>query len=287
MADLTSALLDLLHELEEVDIKLIIGGGFGIYLRYREFQRTHPRTLLRELPEPRSTNDLDLFLKAELLVDPERVTALSRALNHLGYEAVEAAKYYQFMKRGPGPDVGNAGSVKIDILTGPQRVFEAMGLRTDARRVRPKSLAHLHAHPVNEALTLEERLTPLKLDGRLTGGEAASGEVFLPHPFTYLMMKLFAFRDCMNDTAKDHGRHHALDMYTIVALMTEEDWDSSVGMFAAHRGDPKIEEACGLIDKLFGSELDFGVLRLKENPYYRPEFQIADFLKALRDLFKR
>jgi hypothetical protein len=284
MADLTSALLDLLHELEDADIKLIVGGGFGIYLRYREFLRTHSRTLLRELPEPRSTNDLDLFLRAELLADPERVISLSRALDRLGYEAVEAARYYQFIKKGPGD--GNAGSVKIDILTGPQRIFDEMGLRADPRRVRPKSPAHLHAHPVNEALTLEERLTPIRVDGRLSTGEDAEGEIFLPHSFTFLMMKLFAFRDCMNDAAKDYGRHHAIDMYTIVGLMTEKDWDSSLAMYAEHRSDPKIEEACGLIDELFGSELDFGVLRLKENAYYRPEFQVADFIQALRDLFK-
>ena len=285
MADLTSALLDLLHELENTDIKLIVGGGFGIYLRYRESLRTHPRTLLKELPEPRSTNDLDLFLRTELLVDPARVVALSRALDRLGYKAIETAKYYQFMKKGPGG--ANAGSMKIDLLTGPEHVFDAMGLRTDPRRVRPASSAHLHAHPVNEALTLEEGLMPVRLDGRLSSGEEAKGEIFLPHLFTFLMMKLFAFRDCMNDAIKDYGRHHALDMYSVVALMTEEDWDSSVAMYAEHRGDPKIEEACGLIDKLFGSELDFGVLRLKESAYYRPEFQVEEFLKALRDLFKR
>jgi hypothetical protein len=284
MADLTSALLDLLHELEDTDIKLIVGGGFGIYLRHREFLRMHSRTLLRELPEPRSTNDLDLFLRAELLVDPERVMALSRALDRLGYEAVETARYYQFLKKGP--EGGSAGSMKIDILTGPERIFEAMGLRTDPRRVRPKSSAHLHAHPVNEALTLEEGLTSVRVDGRLSTGEVAEGEIFLPHSFTFLMMKLFAFRDCMNDAAKDYGRHHAIDMYTIVAMMTEVDWDSSVAMYVEHRSDPKIEEACGLIAKLFGSELDFGALRLKENAYYRPEFQVADFLQALRDLFK-
>jgi hypothetical protein len=284
MADLTGALLDLLHELEDTDIKLIVGGGFGIYLRYREFLKTQPRILLRELPEPRSTNDLDLFLRTELLVDPERVMALSRALDRLGYEAVETAKYYQFMKKGP--EGGNAGSMKIDFLTGPERAFEAMGLRTDPRRVRPKSSAHLHAHPVNEALTLEEHLMPVKVEGRLSTGRDAEGEIFLPHSFTFLMMKLFAFRDCMNDAAKDYGRHHALDMYTIVALMTEKEWDSSLTMYAEHRGDPKIVEACGLIAKLFGSELDFGVLRLKENAYYRPGFQVAEFLEALGDLFK-
>lgn len=31
--DLQTALLDLLHEVQGTDIKLIIGGGFGIYAR--------------------------------------------------------------------------------------------------------------------------------------------------------------------------------------------------------------------------------------------------------------
>lgn len=33
MPTLQTALLDLLYELRDTDIKLIIGGGFGIYLR--------------------------------------------------------------------------------------------------------------------------------------------------------------------------------------------------------------------------------------------------------------
>ena len=33
MPDLQKALLDLLHEVRGTDIKLIIGGGFGIYLK--------------------------------------------------------------------------------------------------------------------------------------------------------------------------------------------------------------------------------------------------------------
>jgi len=33
MPDLQTALLDLLHEVKSTDIKLIIGGGFGIFTR--------------------------------------------------------------------------------------------------------------------------------------------------------------------------------------------------------------------------------------------------------------
>ena len=33
---LTTALLDLSHELSGTDLRLIVGGGFGIYLKYRD-----------------------------------------------------------------------------------------------------------------------------------------------------------------------------------------------------------------------------------------------------------
>ena len=59
---LQTSLLDLLHEIKGTDIKPILGGGFGLYLKIDHVQRQGVRALLREWPEPRSTNDLDLFL---------------------------------------------------------------------------------------------------------------------------------------------------------------------------------------------------------------------------------
>ena len=76
--DLQTSLLDLLHEMEDTDIKLIIGGGFGIYLKTDLVQRLGIRTLLREWPEPRSTNDLDLFLRPELLIDSGKLNPCQR-----------------------------------------------------------------------------------------------------------------------------------------------------------------------------------------------------------------
>ena len=67
MPDLQTALLDLLHEVKGTDIKLIIGGGFGIYLKTNHVRRMGARTLLSEWFEPRSTKDLDLYLRPELL----------------------------------------------------------------------------------------------------------------------------------------------------------------------------------------------------------------------------
>ncbi len=57
MPDLQTALLDLLHEVKGTDIKLIIGGGFGTYLKTNYVRRMGVRTLLIEWPEPRSTNE--------------------------------------------------------------------------------------------------------------------------------------------------------------------------------------------------------------------------------------
>jgi len=34
---LTTALLDLCHEFGSTDLKLIVGGGFGIYLKYATY----------------------------------------------------------------------------------------------------------------------------------------------------------------------------------------------------------------------------------------------------------
>ena len=58
MSDLQTALLDLLHQVQGADVKLIIGGGFGIFLKTDHVRRLGIRTLLREWPEPRSTNQM-------------------------------------------------------------------------------------------------------------------------------------------------------------------------------------------------------------------------------------
>ncbi|MFZ2410064.1 MAG: hypothetical protein WAW23_00685 [Candidatus Methanoperedens sp.] len=279
MGSLTGALLDLLNELKETGIQLIIGGGFGIYLRYQEHLRVPRQTLLKEWPEPRSTNDLDLFLRTELILDSDRLKLLAEALKRLDYKVIETAKSYQFIKNSP------IGSFKIDILTGPKQVFKDKGLKVDDRRVHPKPSVDLHAHPVDEAITLEEQLLLVIIEEKKFDGTFLKGEVFLPHPFTFLMMKLFALRDNIENSEKDYGRHHALDLYTTIAMMSLQEWESSIDLFRNNRNQQKIVEARRLVYKLFDNENSKGILRLKENKYYRPEFEIPGFLKALKDLF--
>lgn len=283
IVDLQTSLLDLLHEIEGSEIKVIIGGGFGIYLKVVHVAQEGRRTLWREWPEPRSTNDLDLFLRPELLIESEKLTPLAEAIERLGYQAVAGAEKYQFVK--PGAGGADPGSVKIDILTGPQSRFKGTKVRADARRARPHPSIGIHAHPVDEALTLEEGLFPVVISGTLGSGEASTAEIFLPHPYTFLMMKLFAFRDRVADADKDFGRHHALDLYTILATTTEDEWAYALKLRDQNRDQPGVIEAGRLVSEHFSATDRLGIIRLKESPYYQPELRLDDFMSALQELF--
>ncbi len=281
--DLKTSLLDLLHAIDGSGIRLIIGGGFGLYLKMEHVRRSGMRTLLEEWPEPRSTNDLDLFLRAEILIESERSKALADALTRLGYHAVPGAENYQFTKAGPRGNT--AGNVKVDLLTGPQARFRNTPVKVDTRRARPKPSVGIHAHPVDEAITLEEGLLSLRITGRLRSGAAREYEVFIPHPYTFLMMKLFAFKDRFEDSNKEFGRYHALDLYSILATTSESEWREGLKMRDRYGTDPYVMEAGSLVAGYFSSLESLGILRLKESPYYRLHFQISDFISALRELF--
>ena len=281
--DLQTALLDLLHEVEGTEIRPIIGGGYGIYLRVEHVRRLDVRTLLREWPEPRSTNDLDLFLRPELLIHSAKLKPLAVAIDRLGYQVVVGAEKYQFIK--PGPEGIQAGSIKIDILTGPQSRFKGTKVKTDTRRARPHPSVGIHAHPVDETPTLEDGLLPVTLEGKLGSGEPWQAEIFMPHPYTFLMMKLFAFRDRLDDADKEFGRYHAMDLYTILATTSEMEWREALRFRDQGVEDPYIMEAGNLVSQHFSALGRLGMIRLRESRYYRPELQLAEFMSALQEVF--
>jgi hypothetical protein len=283
MIDLQTALLDLLQQVHGSEVRLIAGGGFGIYLKTDHVRKSGMRTLLDQWPEPRSTNDLDLFLRPELLIESTKLRPLASAIAELGYEIVPGAEKYQFAK--PGPSGADVGGIKIDILTGPQSRFQGTRVKADTRRARPKPSVGIHAHPVNEALTLEEGLLPIVLAGTLSLGEPWQSEIFLPHPYTYSMMKLFAFRDRHGDPNKEFGRYHALDLYTILATTTEEEWEYALQLRDQYKNEPPAKEAGKLVSAYFSSPERLGVIRMMESPYYRPELQNEDFMSALQEMF--
>jgi hypothetical protein len=278
---LRTALLDLLWELRNTGINLIIGGGYGIFLKTMHVREHNLRTLLAEKPEVRSTNDLDLFLRPELLILPGKLAPLSSAIEKFGYKVIETARNYQFIK----PDVTGKEGIKIDFLTGPQSSFAGTKVRSDDRRVRPNPSIGLHAHPVEEAPALEVGLLPITLSGSMSNGTDGEGEISIPHPYSFLLMKLFAFRDRIADESKEFSRYHALDIYSIIATTTEEEWNAFPD-FRRHFGNNiQVKEAVTIVEKYFSSLNQLGIIRMRESRYFQPELQIGDCISILRETF--
>jgi hypothetical protein len=282
MDQLTANLLDLLFELEGRNIPLMIGGGYGLFLKRRHLAVAGERTLLESLPPERATNDLDMFLRAELLSDLDRTREVREAIRRLGYVPVDEAKFLQW-KRGIVV-AGVPQEVKIDILVGPLGEFRKK-LKVSMPRVRPRGDIQFHAHAVEEAVLLEDHPLAVEVTGVRSTGEPYAGTVEVPEAFPYLMMKLHAFADRKADANKDLGRHHALDAYAIVGMMTEPEYERARRIGAEHSGNPNIERARAIVRDDFTTETGAGILRMREHRLFRPDFQMDQFRQVLLEIF--
>lgn len=283
---LEANLLDLLFELRDESISLIVGGGYGVYLKQEHIKSTAERTLLKALPSARSTNDIDIFLRTDLLADRERSVALAGALKKMGCESIGAAKYFQFARENKID--GEPWTVKFDLLTGPiDPSVDKTKLDVDPPRVRPagKKGVGLHGRLTDEALGIEQHPLAIDLSGKRTNGEAYTGQVQLPQPFTYALMKLHALKDRTGDSGKDYGRHHALDLYTIIGMATEGEWEVAKDLSKVHAGSRQIESARRIIRTHFAEKTSIGFVRLREHSEYREELQLDDFKHLLHELF--
>jgi hypothetical protein len=151
-------------------------------------------------------------------------------------------------------------------------------------RVRPKGTIEFHAHAVEEALFLEDQPVIHVVRGQLSSGEPYRSTVQLPHPFPYLMMKLNAFHDRKDDLSKDLGRRHALDLYAIVGMMTEAEYDRARELGARGSGE-HAAHAKAIVRGDFSDRTAIGILRLREHPLFRRDFQLDDFVLVLREIF--
>jgi len=240
---LVTALLDLVHELPTLPRPVLVGGGFGLYVKQRQLEeREDVATLIPgELwPPARTTEDVDLLLPTEVIVSVEHMRAIRAALDRLGYEPHVA--HFQFVKQTPH------GPVKIDLLTCDIQEQLADKVKVKQMRIRPKGDVRLHAYLTREALELGHSPSEYQLKGKRSDGSLAELSVFVPNSFTYLLMKLHAFRDRMDNEQKRLGSHHALDLYRIVAMMTRDEYDLVQELSKRHTSSPPVETACKLVN---------------------------------------
>ena len=171
---LRAVLLDLLDELEVSDVRLMLGGGYGLFLKQEHLASSDTMTLISpdRWPEARATNDLDFLLRPEIVARAEHMKTIRDALRRLDFQPVDGAEFYQFAK-----SLGGSLFVKIDFLgehEDPSRV------KIDARRVKPKPSVGLHVHRTDEAVAYELEPIAVPIRGIRSTGEAAACDVLIP-----------------------------------------------------------------------------------------------------------
>jgi hypothetical protein len=281
---LITTLIDLERAIARPSFKLILGGGFGLYLKqiHLQGQAIVNTVLPGELwPFPRATEDLDVFLPTEIVVSLADMQALRAALDRLGFTPVEEAKFLHFIKAW-----GVGGRVKIDMLTGPLDAISMAKVKITPPRVRPRGELQLHAYLTDEALDFEKSLLPLTVEGVGSDGKAGNAIVYIPQPFTFLLMKLHAFADRVDDADADLGRHHALDVYRIVAMLTQAEFDQIQAAVKRHTASRPVLRAREIIATYFSSPTAMGMLRMREHSLFTTRMDVTMLIGALIDLFK-
>jgi hypothetical protein len=260
--------------------KLIIGGGYGLYLK-QLYVSNNPqiRTLfaVSDLPSARTTEDIDLILRAEIVRDSGSMKAIRDSLDRLGFTVVATAKFTQFVRPM------SLGRVKIDLLSAPLGTF-ASRVPSDRRRVKPRPSVSLHASKLEEAIAVERHGICIPIGGQLSSGESHQTEVLIPQAFTYLLMKLCAYRDRMDDADKALGQHHALDIYRIVGLLTAVEDAHVRALSAEFSGHPTVIDARQVAATHFISSTGIGRLRIREHPLFKSTLDLNRFGSELQQL---
>ncbi len=109
-------------------------------------------------------------------------------------------------------------------------------------------------------------------------------QVFVVHPFTHVIMKLHALGDRIDDAEDDFGRRHALDLYRLLAMTTEGDWDIASKLCGKYVDEPAFKKSRDLVSGLFLSEGGLGRLRLREAARGAGvDLSVAEVAALLRD----
>jgi len=279
MNPLTTTVLDLDAALGG-NAGLLLGGGFGLWLKQQHLQDNDTKTLLprSRWPIARTTQDVDLFLRAEVTANREEMARYRHALDTLGFLVDENAKWLKFER-----DIDHQ-RVILDFMVGPLGEYENRVHRHGVR-IRPQGASiKLHARETKDALAIEEDPARIRIEGLTSADERHECEVLIASPFSMALMKLHALRDRINDGDKDEGRHHALDLYRIVAMLTEKEDQQAKAVAARYRGHEVIVSGERIIDELLAPADGLGHIRLREHPLCPRDADLEWFVSELRRL---
>lgn len=272
---LNQALAELETALKECNVKLIVGGGFGLFVLQSAF--THKEGIRTLIPQeawcvPRTTADIDVILETSIVASLEQFQAIRNSLDQLGYRVISGVEYLHFEKFFSADE-----RVEINFLTGPiEDPSLAEKIRITRPRVRPKGDVQLHAYLTNEAIALSDALQEV----------AEHSNLFLPASMTLLAMKLHAFKDRLVRNEHEKAGHHAMDVYRVICMMTEDQYAHARAYLSAHKEHEVVKSAADIVHTYFATADLPGITKIREHPLYRPEFQLDEMRGILAELFE-
>jgi len=116
-------------------------------------------------------------------------------------------------------------------------------------------------------------------------GTAGTVIVYIPQPLMFLLIKLHAFADHVDDADADLGRHHALDVYRIVAMLTEPEFAQIRQNVETHTGSRPVLCARKIIATYFSSPVAMGMIRMREHSLFTARMDVLKLVDSLNDLF--
>lgn len=274
-------LLRLARILASDGINITVGGGYGLFLKAAISSTAGERTRVEPIPFARSTTDLDFFLNAEIISSVEKCEAIRKVLDQ-EYTPIEGSQYWQFRRNDTAE--GFERPIKVDLLASPPESTELRNMTSaDARRIRPKGKKGiLHARLTEEAVFTDQSAVTITL-----GDDIGQVEVFLPHPLAFLILKLNAVRDRIDDPLK--GPYHAFDVYRIVAMMTEKEWNESIQLSEQLADHQQFKNAGEIVRNLFGDRDAMGTILARRfaADNNQPDLEITTLVDDLGEIFLR
>ena len=96
-------------------------------------------------------------------------------------------------------------------------------------------------------------------------------------------MKLTAYRDRKNDPEKELGQHHALDIFRIVAMLTEPELAEVTTRVGQHQANPQVQSCRDVASQDFLRPESDGVRAMRRHPLWQNDAQLDPFFDALRE----
>lgn len=260
-------LSELAQAFNRIGVKPLICGGLGVFLSLHKRHNEALKML-------RATRDIDLMLTEQDVSEEVKRNAIANIITgELKYEVREGCEHFRFQKEN---------NQQLDILTPPINGINVQGGRS--KLVKSK----LHGRIAPEACFIEEDSRTISSSEISSGELLDSFEVMLPSPTNLLILKIFAFDDRSNKDDIEHAQTHVLDIYLIIAMLSQRsDYIEGQKFLSRHRDSGIIQRTQSIVDIKFSSVDKLGWQLVLEASSFYPEINVRQKRERLDDAKRR